>query len=39
MMTMHTQTEDYICSTCGYFEIYIADQKKLNDVAQKWEKV
>ena len=38
-MTMPTPTEDYVCTTCGYFETYIADQGKLNEVAQKWEKV
>lgn len=39
MMTMHTPTEDYVCTACGYFETYIADQAKLSEVAQKWEKV
>jgi predicted nucleic-acid-binding Zn-ribbon protein len=38
-MVMPTPTEDYVCTTCGYFETYIADQGKLNEVAQKWEKV
>jgi hypothetical protein len=37
--SMPTPTEDYVCTTCGYFESYIADQGKLNEVAQKWEKV
>ena len=38
-LTMPTPTEDYVCTACGYFETYIADQGKLNEVAQKWEKV
>ncbi|MCX7878950.1 MAG: hypothetical protein N2510_09990 [Ignavibacteria bacterium] len=29
----------YVCATCGYFEIYISDQNKLQEVAMKWEKV
>jgi hypothetical protein len=38
-MAMPTSTEGYVCTTCGYFETYIAEQGKLNEVAQKWEKV
>jgi hypothetical protein len=26
----------YLCATCGYYENYITDQKKLADVVQKW---
>jgi predicted nucleic-acid-binding Zn-ribbon protein len=29
----------FVCTTCGYFENYIADQNKLTEVAQKWQKV
>ena len=29
----------YVCTTCGYFENYIADASKLAEVAQKWTKV
>jgi len=29
----------FICTSCGYFESFITDQKKLNEVAQSWAKV
>jgi hypothetical protein len=38
-VTMSVPSEDYVCVTCGYFERYINDGKKLDSVAQKWEKV
>ena len=34
-----SDTEAYICSSCGYFEIYVIDHKKLQDVAKKWQQV
>lgn len=38
-MTMASSAIAYVCATCGYFENYIADPRKLSDVAQNWEKV
>jgi predicted RNA-binding Zn-ribbon protein involved in translation (DUF1610 family) len=35
-MTSPTATVAYICTACGYFENYIADPKKLSEVAGKW---
>ena len=29
----------FICTTCGYFENFVADPQKLAVVAQKWQKV
>lgn len=29
----------YICTTCGYFEQYVADLGKLAAVAQQWSSV
>ena len=29
----------YLCTTCGYFENYVNDQKKLADVTKTWDKV
>lgn len=29
----------FMCSTCGYFENYVADARKLEEVAQKWDRV
>ena len=30
---------NYVCTTCGYFENYIADKTKLEQIAAQWEKV
>jgi hypothetical protein len=29
----------YICTTCGYFEVYIEDKAKLEAVAKDWQKI
>ena len=29
----------FVCTTCGYFENYIADPNRLAEVASKWQKV
>jgi predicted RNA-binding Zn-ribbon protein involved in translation (DUF1610 family) len=36
---LFTRYFSYVCSSCGYFENYIADPEKLKKVAQKWQKV
>jgi len=28
--------QSYICKTCGYYENYVADPKRLAEAAQKW---
>ena len=38
-MTMPSSAVSYICTTCGYFENYIADKNKLAEVAENWQKV
>ncbi|MGC9397154.1 MAG: hypothetical protein ACP5J4_20105, partial [Anaerolineae bacterium] len=38
-MTMPSPAIAYICTTCGYFENYIADPGKLTAVAKNWQKV
>ncbi len=30
---------DYICTRCGYTESYVADQRQLPKIAQKWQRV
>jgi len=34
-----TEVISFVCATCGYFENYFTDQKKLADVAKNWPKV
>jgi hypothetical protein len=29
----------YICTTCGYFEVYVEDKAKLEAVTKDWTKV
>jgi len=29
-------TDDYVCTTCGYFERHLADMTKLEEVAASW---
>ena len=31
-------TDDYICTNCGYIERYVTDEKKLKEVAKKWQR-
>ncbi len=36
---MGTRYVSFVCTSCGYFENYIADANKLATIAQKWTKV
>ena len=36
---MGSEFESYLCVDCGYFENYIMDKAKLQEVQQKWAKV
>ena len=36
---MGSEFESYVCTDCGYFENYILDKPKLQQVQQKWTKV
>jgi len=38
-MTAASPAVSYICTTCGYFENYIADQSKLYEVSTTWQPV
>jgi predicted nucleic-acid-binding Zn-ribbon protein len=38
-LTTRTPILALVCSTCGYFENYIADPGKLAEVAKKWAQV
>ena len=35
----YAEFDAYICTTCGYTEIYIADKSDLLKIAEKWRKV
>jgi hypothetical protein len=37
--TTTSQITHYLCTTCGYFEVYIEDKDKLKAVANDWKKV
>ena len=39
ILSVPVEILSFVCTTCGYFENYIADENKLADVAQKWDKV
>jgi predicted nucleic-acid-binding Zn-ribbon protein len=28
--------QSFLCTTCGYYENYVTDQKRLAEVVQKW---
>ena len=33
------EVDHYICTSCGYFETYVEDKAKLEQVAKDWKKV
>jgi len=39
MMVGGTEFDSYVCADCGYFENYILDPVKLQEVKNKWTKV
>ena len=36
---MGSNTDDYICTDCGYMERYLDDKEKLKEVAKTWKQV
>ena len=36
---MPSPVDDYLCVDCGYFEHYLADERKMQDIAKTWKKV
>lgn len=34
-----TNTIDFVCVNCGYFEQYISDKSTLSEIALNWDKV
>ena len=38
-ITSASPVESLICTSCGYFENYIVDDKKMAEIANTWEKV
>lgn len=39
LLLARTRLRPLVCTTCGYFELYIADPQKLSDVAKKWQHI
>lgn len=39
MVKSDSEAEAFICTSCGYYEIYVTDHKKLRDVEKKWRQV
>ncbi len=37
--TAASPAECYICTRCGYFEMYVLDDAKMAEVTSTWEKV
>lgn len=37
--TAASPAECYVCTRCGYFEMYVLDEKKMAEVTSTWEKV
>ncbi len=38
-LTSMAALDNYVCGACGLVESYIAEQSKLKDVAERWDKV
>jgi DNA-directed RNA polymerase subunit RPC12/RpoP len=38
-LTSMAALDNYVCVTCGLVESYISDKDKLEDVAERWDKV
>ena len=38
-LTSMAALDNYVCTACGLVESYVADQSKLEEVAQRWDKV
>ena len=37
--TRASEAEHYICTRCGFFEIYVVDEQKMAEVTSAWEKI
>jgi hypothetical protein len=37
--SMPSSTKAYVCTTCGFFEVYLADTGALAELTQSWQKV
>ncbi len=38
-LTSMAALDNYVCTSCGLVESYIADPSKLDEVAKRWDKV
>lgn len=38
-VTMASDFEAYICTSCGYVEVHVTDREKLQRVAESWDRV
>lgn len=38
-LTSMAPLDNYVCTACGLVESYIADEKKLKEIAKRWESV
>lgn len=38
-VTMASDFEAYICTSCGYVELHVTDREKLQRVAESWDRV
>lgn len=39
MIVRPSSYDSYLCTACGYAEVYVTDQAKLAEVAQAWPRV
>jgi len=39
LVLLGTDFESFVCANCGYFENYIVDNAKLQEIREKWTRV